>query len=214
MGFHLWRCICQQANIVWRKIVAHSGLGPATFGFQGLRAPYWATSGDMWSGIFNFYCNVLYIATMLHLTAEPRGGPVAPSVYHIIFYENRKYCRWWNWENYMFTCTSRRSNIIFIYNYCACMTQWRVVLWVTIALYSINKNVNPTLHISRRSSVGSALGLKSKGCWFEPTVRNYFSSSKVRLFSCASLQVKTNNQNEWRVTNQIEYTGLRQDSYL
>ena len=33
----------------------------------------------------NFYCTVLYIATMLHLTAEPRGGQVTPSMYHIIF---------------------------------------------------------------------------------------------------------------------------------
>ena len=31
---HMWRCLCQQANIVWRKIVAHRGLEPATFGFQ------------------------------------------------------------------------------------------------------------------------------------------------------------------------------------
>ena len=30
------------------------------------------------------------IATMLHVTAEPRGRPVASSVY---FYLNRKYCR-------------------------------------------------------------------------------------------------------------------------
>ena len=94
------------------------------------------------------------------------------------------------------------------------MTQRRVTLWVTIAMYSLNKNLNPTLHISRRSSVGSALGLKSKDCWFEPTVRHHFSSSNVRLLAYVSLQVKTNNQNEWIVTNQIEYTGLRQDSYL
>ena len=40
-----------------------------------------------------------------------------------------------------------------------------------IALYS--KSLNPTPKIFRRSSVGSALGLKSKGCWFEPTVRHY-----------------------------------------
>ena len=33
----------------------------------------------------NFYCTVLYIATMLHLTTEPRGRLVASSMYHIIF---------------------------------------------------------------------------------------------------------------------------------
>ena len=34
----------------------------------------------------NFYCTVLYcIATMLHLTALPRGRLVASSMYHINF---------------------------------------------------------------------------------------------------------------------------------
>ena len=63
------------------------------------------------------------------------------------------------------------------------------------------------------SSVGSALGLKSKGRWFEPRVNHYFSSSNVRLLGSRSLQVKTNSQNEWSVTN-IGYIGLRQDTYL
>ena len=94
------------------------------------------------------------------------------------------------------------------------MTQWRVTLWLTIALYSINKNLNPTLHISRRSSVGSALDLESKGCWFESNVSHYFSSNNIRMLAYASLRVKNSNQNEWSVTSQIEYTGLRQDSYL
>ena len=31
----------------------------------------------------NFYYTVLYKGTMLHLTAEPRGRPVASSMYHI-----------------------------------------------------------------------------------------------------------------------------------
>ena len=37
---------------------------------------------------FNFYCTVLYIATMLHLTAEPRVRPsscIKHVLYHIIF---------------------------------------------------------------------------------------------------------------------------------
>ena len=50
-----------------------------------------------------------------------------------------------------------------------------------IALYS--KTLNPTPHFSRGSSVVSALDLESKGCWFEPTVRHYFSSNNVRLLA-------------------------------
>ena len=36
------------------------------------------------------------------------------------------------------------------------------------------------------------------------------------MFAClhTSLQVKTRYQNDWSVTNQIEYTGLIQDSYI
>ena len=32
----------------------------------------------------NFYCTVRYVATMLHLTAEPHSRPVAWCMYHII----------------------------------------------------------------------------------------------------------------------------------
>ena len=41
-----------------------------------------------------------------------------------------------------------------------------------------------------------ALDLESKGCWFEPTLRHYFSSNNVRLLSYTSFQVKTQHQNE------------------
>ena len=41
-----------------------------------------------------------------------------------------------------------------------------------------------------------------------------FSSNNVRLLPYTSLQVKAHNQNNWSVTIRIEYTGLRQDSYL
>ena len=34
VGLHLERARCQQADIVGRKIVAHGGLEPATFGLQ------------------------------------------------------------------------------------------------------------------------------------------------------------------------------------
>ena len=50
--------------------------------------------------------------------------------------------------------------------------------------------------MSRRNSVWSALGLESKGFWFELTVRHYFSSNNVRLLAYTSLQVKTHNQNK------------------
>ena len=83
----------------------------------------------------------------------------------------------------------------------------RITLKLYITLYS--KSLNPTLYISPPSSVGSVLGLKSKSRWFEPRVNHYFSSSNVRLLASRSLQVKTNSQNEWSVTNQIGYTGLR-----
>ena len=90
--------------------------------------------------------------------------------------------------------------------------QWDITLQLYIALFSTS--LNPTLHISRRSSVGNAFGLLSKGCWSEPIVRHYFSSSNFRLLAYTSLQVKTPNQNEWSVMNNIENTVLRQDSYL
>ena len=56
--------------------------------------------------------------------------------------------------------------------------------------------LNPTSHICRGSAVESALDFESKGCWFEPTERHYFSSNNVRLLAYTSLQVKTHNQNE------------------
>ena len=53
-----------------------------------------------------------------------------------------------------------------------------------VAPYS--KSLNPTPHISKCSSVGSALDLESKGCWFEPTVCHYFSSNNDRLLAYTS----------------------------
>ena len=35
-----------------------------------------------------------------------------------------------------------------------------------------NKSLNPALHISPPSSVGSVLSLKSKGRWFEPRMNH------------------------------------------
>ena len=48
----------------------------------------------------------------------------------------------------------------------------RITLKLCITLYS--KSLNPTLHINPLSSVGSALGLKYKGRWFEPAVNHNF----------------------------------------
>ena len=91
---------------------------------------------------------------------------------------------------------------------------WRVKeLFVPgIVASTINKSLNPALHISRRSSEGKTFRLWSKGCWFEPTVHPYFSSSNVRLLAYTSLQVKTHNRmtEAWHIKD----TGLRQDSYL
>ena len=39
VGLHLLRRICQQSNLVGRKIVVHSGLEPATSGLQSKRVP-------------------------------------------------------------------------------------------------------------------------------------------------------------------------------
>ena len=61
------------------------------------------------------------------------------------------------------------------------MTHQRITLKLHITLYS--KSLNPTLHISQPTSVGSVLGLKSKGRWFEPAVNHYFSSNNVRLLA-------------------------------
>ena len=46
------------------------------------------TELHMWRYVewdLNFYCTVLYIATMLHISAESRGRPVTSRMYHIIF---------------------------------------------------------------------------------------------------------------------------------
>ena len=82
------------------------------------------------------------------------------------------------------------------------------------AIYNIVQQKFKSHSTYQSAYVGSALGLKSKCRWFEPAVDHYFSSNNVRLLVYRSLQTKTNSQNDWSVTNQIGYTGLRQDSYL
>ena len=87
----------------------------------------------------------------------------------------------------------------------------RITLYLWIAMYT--ESLNPTLHISPPSLVGKALDWQSKGRRFESAVNDFFLPT---MFAClhTSVQVKTHTQNEWSVTNQIEYTGFRQDSYL
>ena len=114
--------------------------------------------------------------------------------YIFCFNKNNMIHAWWNYIVWL--CSDATYNIEVIYN--------------TVQ----QKFKNSTLHISPPSSVGSALGLKFKGRWFEPRVYHYFSSRNVRLLASRSLQVKTNRHFDWSVTNQIEYTGLREDSYL
>ena len=53
-----------------------------------------------------------------------------------------------------------------------------------VAVQSVVSNcLNPTSNIFRGSAVGSALDFESKGCWFEPAVRHYFSSNNVSLLA-------------------------------
>ena len=76
-----------------------------------------------------------------------------------------------------------------------------------------SKTLNPTLHISRRSQLGTRLDCNPKVAGPRQLCTNIFFST---IFACwhTFSQVKIHNQNEWSVTNQIEYTGFRQDSYL
>ena len=61
---------------------------------------------------------------------------------------------------------------------------------------TVQQSLNPTLHINPPHSVGSALGLKSKGRSFEPAVNHYFILPT--MFTClhTSLQVKIRKLNE------------------
>ena len=53
-----------------------------------------------------------------------------------------------------------------------------------VAIHStVQQKFKTTLHISPPSSVGSVLGLKSKGRSFDPAVNHYFSSNNVRLLA-------------------------------
>ena len=55
-----------------------------------------------------------------------------------------------------------------------------------IPIHSVSKGQRSMSQLIFVHTVGSALGLKSKGCWFEPTVGHYFSSNNVRLLAYTS----------------------------
>ena len=55
---------------------------------------------------------------------------------------------------------------------------------------------------------------RTSNLWIQSLTRHYFPSDNVCLLAYTYIQVKTHNQNEGSVTNQTEYTGFRQDSYL
>ena len=71
------------------------------------------------------------------------------------------------------------------------MIQQRLTLLLYIALFS--KSLNPTQYISPPGSVGSALGLKSKGRSFDPAVNH--TSNNVRLL--AHVFTDEDPQTEW-----------------
>ena len=61
----------------WKKIVAHRWLEPAIFGFQVQCALHYAASEDMWGVLTHCTVHRYSIATMLHVTAEPRDRRIA-----------------------------------------------------------------------------------------------------------------------------------------
>ena len=75
-----------------------------------------------------------------------------------------------------------------------------------IALYS--KNLNPSLHISRRSSVGNAFGLQFRGCWIEPTLLffNYFlkQSGSIPRNTCFACETAMRDYQESVTTGQTD----------
>ena len=99
-----------------------------------------------------------------------------------------------------------------IYNTSKLWYMYDAVFCKIVAKYSAVQyewKLNPALHIIGNSSVERAEGLRSKGCYFDPTVRHYFSFNKVRL-----LAYMTHDQNDWSVKNQIKYTHLIQGFHL
>ena len=96
-------------------------------------------------------------------------------------------------------------------SYDVCLMQlsrdYAVTRRITLKLYNtVQQRFKSQSKYRPPSSVGSAIGLKSKDRRFEPRVNHFFSSSNVRLLASRSLQMKTNSQNDWSATNQMGYT--------
>ena len=70
----------------------------------------------------------------------------------------------------------------------------RIKLKLNIALYS--KSLNPTIHISPPNSIGSVLGLTSKGHSFDPAVNHYFFFQQYSLVGI-SVFTGEDQQSEW-----------------
>ena len=103
--------------------------------------------------------------------------------------------------------------LVLISNYYACMTQWRVSLLLYIALYGTNKSKLPLYISTLLVQLGKRKVGNPKVAGSSPLCATIFLPT-VFVWWHTSLQVKTHNLNDWSVTNQIEYTCWRQDSYL
>ena len=90
-------------------------------------------------------------------------------------------------------------------------------LWIQSTRIGIHRGSSSILHwhtvckppLWLYRSVSRALGLWFKGLWWSSLCATFFSFYKNRLLACTSLQLKTHIQNNWSVTNQIEYLCLR-----
>ena len=116
---------------------------------------------------------MLYIGSMLYVASLHNHARVASGMYHIVFIKT---------ENKV---VDEMGRIICSHLLAHAYTYFKITLWfmhdtATYNIVAINsivqysKSLNLTLHISPPSSVGSALGLKSKGRSFEPAVNHYF----------------------------------------
>ena len=114
------------------------------------------------------------------------------------FFLNRKYRYCWSSLNYMLTTTSTLPHIInrkLLYKYDA-------------ASFSRNKIADKCNLYRCHSSVDRALERWSRDCWFEPTLRHYFSSNNVRslayVFTSGDPQLKWLKRNNSNRANLFE----------
>ena len=72
----------------------------------------------------NFYCTVLYIATMLHITTEQRGRLVASRMYHIMFIKK---------EN---IAVDEIGRIIYVYIFCTSTSMRPMIFLYKIIMHA------------------------------------------------------------------------------